>query len=360
MPTPLEDDKIILRSHLAAYLIAREAFDTTKMSYFIDEIERLLAKANPSVTQGSFRWKTDKKGGKSNRTFEYIYKILQHDKELLSNLNKRFQALMDEDIKTEDDIEKSILPEAVKILQEIFPEYIRVKLSPMYTKLSKDLYDKFRQLPVPFVKDEPPVKVKGLKSKPNPPVAKEAPAEPPVVAKEEVNPIPGIRFVPIQVYEFIPSNAAPIRNPSVNAKEFKLADLTLQQIENYSEVINSVSLEETRWIQTFDADPIANTSTSTLNSYQQEYAPDGKYPILDTGFRSNDDTHRFEDWGGYQQQVWDERYMGSIDLLGELKYKEPIPEVGDTVDIIDSTNGVNVIDEFHDRDPVADDDWWMG
>jgi hypothetical protein len=21
---------------------------------------------------------------------------------------------------------------------------------------------------------------------------------------------------------------------------------------------------------------------------------------------------------------------------------------------------VNVIDEFHDRDPVADDDWWMG
>lgn len=189
-----------------------------------------------------------------------------------------------------------------------------------------------------------------------PPTPLNSPVIPAVPIQADV--IPGIVFEPI-VNQYFDPNIVPIRNEVTNIKDFKLADLTLQQIENYSEVINSVSLEETRWIQTFDTDGIANTSPATLASYEKEYAHDGIYPILEVGFR-DEEQNRFEDWNGYQKQIWDERYLGSIQLNGELKYREPELEIGDRVDVIESSNAVNIISEFRPRDAVPSDDWWLG
>lgn len=123
----------------------------------------------------------------------------------------------------------------------------------------------------------------------------------------------GYRVVPI-VPEKVDLGDVAIEK-EVDFKKLRFADLTLQQIENYKELLNQVPDVEATWNQTFD--------DSLIRGYENKQ--DAK-TILNSsrwnkGFSErsmNDDSYYIQDVGGYQQQIYEERYLGSLRLFGEM------------------------------------------
>lgn len=166
-----------------------------------------------------------------------------------------------------------------------------------------------------------------LEERPNSPAAEGQSPTP--TGDQPIQIAPGLIAVPIEAASTRPTvEQTIVADPRYNPGEFNLADLTLDQIENYLNTLDSVTKEEQVAYTQYDPKLMGDTSGRVLNDLQRDYAMDGaQYAILEGGFTRKDpatNAERMEDWGGLKGEIWRERYMGSIKLQGEMAVLDEI------------------------------------
>jgi hypothetical protein len=160
------------------------------------------------------------------------------------------------------------------------------------------------------------------------------PAEDPIsqaIENEAAERLP-FRFTPISVQQPPLRRTTKPTFPSAEDKQksfdkLKLADMNLEQLRAYTEIVNEVSEEEQRWLARYDNRAFTGSKGS---NYEKEYAaallPSMGFHDVNSGIL--DSQRIMQDEGGLGALEYKQRYLGSLAVNGAIRFPEPVVRDG--------------------------------